>query len=273
MSIIAQQSATPSAVSGKSVTLATLLLSLALAASVTAAIIFAVLYFRQPMPATGGANSGNPLTEAANEALVLKGTVSPGSHITDIVYYETPFASPPHLTLASGKRQYTLVSQDETGFTWAAQIMLDDLSDDAKKVSGKWLSLTLEKVNPNMILNDNPFKLNNIQLEDFTWEARGVRAAKGAVLMKTYPQDGSFNAVAGQEGEVAFPIPYATAPNVELSSPFANFGVPAGVFIVESRPTGFKWKNVSKGTGNDSGPLVWKAKGIRATEIPKANLH
>jgi hypothetical protein len=269
MSIIAQPTTTPSAGSSKSVTLATLILSLALAASVTAAIIFAVLYFRQSTPAAGGANGPNPVAAAADETLALKGTVSPGSHFTDIVYYETPFASPPHLTLARGKRQYTLVSQDETSFTWAAQIILDDLTDEARKTAGQWLSLTLDKVTPTMVVNGSP-PFKSVQLEDFIWEARGVRAAKGAVVMKTFPQDGTFNAVAGQEGEVAFPIPYATAPNVELSSAFANFGVPAGVFIVESRPTGFKWKNVSKGLENDSRTLVWKAKGIRATEIPKS---
>jgi hypothetical protein len=267
MSTTAQQRASAPAVPGKSVTLSTLILSLALAASATAAIIFAVLYFRQPAAATGGGNGTIAVAAAADETLVLKDTVSPGSHFTDIVYYEAPFASPPHLTLARGKRQYTLVSQDETNFTWAAQVMLDDLTDEARKSPGQWLSLTLDKVTPNTVLNSSPFK--NVQLEDFTWEARGVRATKGAVVMKAYPQDGTFNAVAGQEGEVAFPIPYATAPNVELSPPFTNRGMPAGIFIVESRPTGFKWKNVSMGLLNDSGPLVWKAKGIRATEIPK----
>jgi hypothetical protein len=267
MSIIAQPSTTPLAGSSKSVTLPTLILSLALTASVTAAIIFAVLYFREPAPAAGGANGNNPVAAAADDMLVLKGTVSPGSHFTDIVYYETPFASPPHLTISRGKRQYALLSQDEKSFNWAAQIMLDDLTDEARKSSGQWLSLTLDKVTPDMVLNSSPFK--NVQLEDFTWEARGVRAAKGAVVMKVYPQDGTFNAVTGQEGEVSFPIPYATAPNVELSTIFTNVGVPAGVFIVESRPTGFKWKYVSKDLVNDSRTLVWKAKGIRVTEIPK----
>ena len=43
---------------------------------------------------------------------------------------------------------------------------------------------------------------------------------------------------AGQSGEVKFPIPYATAPNVEL--PNSGFNV---TIIVESNATGFKWKN------------------------------
>jgi hypothetical protein len=44
--------------------------------------------------------------------------------------------------------------------------------------------------------------------------------------------------------------------------------VTSQVVIVECRPTGFKWKH-SGDTWNDRGSVTWKAKGIRATEIPK----
>jgi hypothetical protein len=104
----------------------------------------------------------------------------------------------------------------------------------------------------------------NLQYEDFTWEAKGLRAGSDPGGMSVFPQDGTFNTVFGKEGEVNFPIPYAVAPNVELS------GNPSGkVIIVESRPTGFKWKNAGDNDFSHSGSVIWKARGVRATEVPK----
>jgi len=106
----------------------------------------------------------------------------------------------------------------------------------------------------------------NLKYEDFSWEARGFRAPKGAPILTVFPQEGTFRALPGEQGEVGFKVPYATSPNVELSS---SFHVHENLVIVECRPTGFKWKSVAKDP-NDRGDVVWKAKGIRATEIPKS---
>ena len=136
--------------------------------------------------------------------------------------------------------------------------MLEDFKDDkANDVEGL-LSWSIEQLAFNQRLKPT------LRLEDFTWEAKGVRAGKDAGTMSVFPQDGTFNTIAGKEGEVNFPIPYAVAPNVELS------GNQAGVvIIVECRPTGFKWKNGGDHNVTHSGTVTWKARGIRATEVPK----
>jgi hypothetical protein len=271
MSIPAQPPATPPAMSGKTVTTPTLLLSLALAASVTAAIIFAVLYFRPPTTAAGAATGSNPAGPGADDLLVQKGTVSPGSHFTDLVYYEIPYASPPHLTLTTSKRQYTLLAQDEAGFTWKAEYLMDDFADEVLKKAETDMKVGNVKTGTGMLdyllkwTDSYPLK-PNLKYEDFSWEARGFRAPKGAPILTVFPQEGTFRALPGEQGEVGFKVPYATSPNVELSS---SFHVHENLVIVECRPTGFKWKSVAKDP-NDRGDVVWKAKGIRATEIPKS---
>ncbi len=80
-----------------------------------------------------------------------------------------------------------------------------------------------------------------------------------------FPQEGTFNTVAGKEGQVNFPLPYDLAPNVELSGPAP---VSSMVIVVESRPTGFKWLNAGKDEKVHSGTLTWKARGVRATDAP-----
>jgi hypothetical protein len=66
---------------------------------------------------------------------------------------------------------------------------------------------------------------------------------------------------------VNFPIPYAAAPNVELSGPASG-----AVIVAESRPTGFKWQNTPQTTpsATNTGSVNWKAKGVRITESPSA---
>jgi hypothetical protein len=255
MSISTQPLPNPPAPPGKAGSVTTLILALALAVCATAAVIFAVLYFRQPAAPGGG--GGNPLAAVlGEEALVQKDTVSPQSKYTGIMFYPIPYASPPNLKLTAAKRQYDIVKQDERSFTWTARPMLEDFKDDARKDAEGKLGIAIEF----LVNNLKP----NIQYEDFTWEAKGMRAGHAAGGMSVFPQDGTFNTVVGKEGEVNFPIPYAVAPNVELS------GNPSGVVIVvESRPTGFKWKNTGDNAFAHNGSVTWKAKGIRATELPK----
>jgi len=244
----------------KGISIATLILSLALAASTTAALILAVLYVRQPGPGAGGGGGGPLAAIFGEEPLVQKDTVSPQSKYTGIVYYPTPYGSPPNLKLTASKRQYDIVKQDETGFTWMARPMLEDFKADRQKdaegalINTAFSLLLVDALKP------------NIQFEDFTWEAKGVRAGKDAWAMRTFEQTGKFNTIIGKDGEVNFPIPYALAPGVELS------GNPSGVvIIVESRPTGFKWKNGGNIDFLHNGEVTWTAKGVRATEIPKSN--
>ncbi len=108
MSISTQPNAARAGASGKHITFTTLILSLALAVSTTAAIFFAFHYFHQTAAVGGGGNAGTP---AADEALVQKGSVSPRSNGTEIVYYDTPFLlSPPNLKLMSPQAATTTSS-------------------------------------------------------------------------------------------------------------------------------------------------------------------
>ncbi len=202
-------------------------------------IFVSVLFSRR-----GGGGSAAPLEQHA--------TVSPQGKYTGAVNYPVPFGLPPNLTLTSSGRKYDILKQDEKGFTWQAQTLADDFKDDKQREAE---SETFRN-NWGFLHATNKLK-PNIQFEDFTWTAKGVPEGKDTI----FPQEGTFNTVAGLEGMVNFPIPYENAPNVELSGPANVLGV---VVIVESRPTGFKWKNTGK-EGMHSGTLSWKAKGIKAT--------
>jgi hypothetical protein len=222
----------------------TLILALALALFAAAAIVLALLHFRPA--ASGGA--------AGEAALEQRDTVSPQSGITGVVFYPLPYGAPPNLKLTAPTRAYDIVKQDETGFTWKAVAKLDDFKDDKRHLI------------EGMFGRDIAFQSGvgalkaNLKFEDFTWEAKGVRPGKDTPFV----QQGTFNTVADKEGEVNFPIPYAAGPNVELTGPASG-----AVIIVESRPTSFKWKNVTNPTpfATNSGSVNWKAKGVRATEF------
>jgi hypothetical protein len=241
----------------KGVSMTTLVLSLALAVSASVAATLAVVHFWQPTPAGRGGDSHGPLAAIlGDEPLVQKDTVQPQHRYTGLVYYPVPYGSPPNLKLTTAKRQYDIIKQDETGFTWMARPTVEDFKDDMRKVAEENLKFGISG------LVDTYLK-PNIQYEDFAYEARGVRADKSASAMRTFEQTGTFTTVAGKDGEVSFAIPFAIAPNVELS------GRTGHVVIVECRPTGFKWKNGGKDDFFESGSVTWTAKGLRATEIPK----
>lgn len=224
----------------------TLILSLALAVCATAAIVLFVLYLRPP-------GSGS---SAADGVLEQHDTVSPGSTPTGAVRYPIPFAAPPNLKITSPKRDYQILKQDETGFTWAAVATIDDIRDDARRDAEAMMNVGIRSA------QQLGHKLKSgLRFEDFMWEAKGMRAGKDAPITL----QGTFNTLPGQEAEVNFEVPFANAPNVELSGPASG-----SVIVVQSRPTGFKWKNVPQSNYGsvNSGAVNWKAKGLRAAETP-----
>jgi hypothetical protein len=252
------------------VSLATLCLSVALAVCATAAIILAVVHFRPTAPAaaTGrGADSGRAEARAApsaDEPLVQKDAVSPQGRLSDIVYYPTPYASPPNLklTVTASKRVYDIVKQDETGFTWKARLTVNDIQvGKVKEAEDKLVTFGGNFETLLTVLTPGGWLKPDLQLEDFTWEAKGVRAGKDAGL-RVFEQTGTFNSIHGKDGPVNFPSPYAVPPNVELTQP------KSAVIVTECQPTGFKWKNAGDDWREDA-TVTWKAKGIRAAEIPK----
>jgi hypothetical protein len=70
-------------------------------------------------------------------------------------------------------------------------------------------------------------------------------------------QRGTFKVVAGQEGEVHFPIPYEFPPSVEISADrFCK------TIVVESTTRGFRWKNSGPDDVFNNIALDWSARGV-----------
>jgi hypothetical protein len=260
MIISTQPTPSPAAPPAKGVSVTTLVFSLAVAVCATAAVVLAVVHFGRPAAAVVRGEGGGSTLAAllGDEPLVQKDTVSPqGSH-TGVVYYPVRYATPPNLKFTATKRQYDIVKQDETSFTWMARPLLEDIREDKREGAEARMKLGIE-----FLSSMNDLKPNT-QYEDFTWEAKGMRTSKDADALKPFEQSGKFNTLMGKDGEVNFPVPYALAPNVELSG-----SVSGAVIIAESRATGFKWKNGGEQPILSNGEVTWKSKGVRATEVPK----
>jgi hypothetical protein len=213
----------------------------------TAAIVLVAQHFWQ-----GG---------STESLLEQRGAVSPKTTFSGIVYYPSPYGAPPNLKVTSAKRQYDIVKQDETGFTWKALVIPEDIREDQRVHAEAMISVGMRHV------ESMRNKLNgDIQFEEFTWDAKGTRPGKDSVLV----QEGIFNTIAGTKGEVNFPIPYTVAPNVELSGQASG-----AVIIVESRPTSFKWQNTPQTApfAVNSGSVTWKAKGVRTPETAPPKGH
>lgn len=237
------------------------------AVAASAAIGFAVLYFIRPNAGELGAirvvvsddngKAGSTVHVIVAEApFVQKESVSP-KRFDGVVQYPTPYLTKPHLKLILGKRVYLVIAETEFGFTWSARPLPEDFKDDAKKG------------NPLEILIPDTFLVSgitdrlkpNLVLEDFSWEAKGLRMPPSALPPKTHEQSGTFNSIMSQEGPVAFPILYETPPAVELSGNYCGTTI-----VSDITAKGFKWKNVGKGGTWDNGTVNWKSRGVLAAE-------
>jgi hypothetical protein len=241
------------------------LLPVLLALTTSAAAAFAFLYFKRPgsgelgsirvsMTDDNGKGGSTIHVVVAEAPFEQRDTVAPGSDFGGIVHYPTPYLSKPNLKLTSAKRQYQIVEETPFGFTWAARPLPEDFRDDAKSddnVFQKLLTDSLAKV-----------ALGNLKsglvLEDFTWQASGLRAGPADLPPQTFEQKGLFKQTPGQQGPVNFPIPYRQAPNVKL-----NAGDFTKTVITEVTPTGFKWKNTGGDDVWNNGQIEWTAVGVR----------
>jgi hypothetical protein len=195
-----------------------------------------------------------------------QGSVKPEGELTGIVYYPIPYATPPNLSLSPGRR-YAITKQDEFSFVWldreAAKelpALAADVLKDVPALAGVLQKKPAEASPAEKKTQDAPAAAG--EQPEMTWEAKGVRAAADSRALRLFEQKGTFYSLTGSEGEVMFPYPYASPPNVELSGPVHT------TLIVEIKATGFKWKN--GGTAPfDRGDAGWTAKGIKATEVPK----
>ena len=232
----------------------TLILTAALTATSIVAAVLAVLYFTGSRPTVPGQPSVfAALTGSAPTPNVQKDTVKPLGRPAGEVFYEIPYASPPHLALSAPHRVYRIVKQDEYGFTWEADSLLDDFIGDVKDLA------TAVQVG-------TAVKKPKVEYEDFTYEAKGIPAAPGQEFQRPFEQTGSFQTVLGTQGQENFAIPYASPPQVTLT------GHNGTTVLVEATNTGFKWKNGGKDktfSGDNEGPMTWTATGLRATKLPK----
>ncbi|HEX3149896.1 MAG TPA: hypothetical protein VHR66_17600, partial [Gemmataceae bacterium] len=224
------------------------------AMAITAIAVVATTYVTRPAVAGSPTAAGNSATGPVDsEPYPQKGNIKLEGEGSGTVYYPVPYASPPNLTVEP-KSRYLIARQDEFGFTWL---------DRAREAEAIDLLASVPEVSKFLPKGAEPPKYDAKQPE-LTWEAKGVRGAPGAQALKTFEQHGTFQSDFGQQGQVNFPIPYASPPNVELT------GYHEKTVITECTATGFKWKNGSKGQwSSEAGAVTWKAKGIRATQVPK----
>jgi hypothetical protein len=247
----------------KNVSVTVLILAVLLTASSTAAIVLAVVHFGQPARVQEPAATVKhaEAMQHTEDPFSQRGTIHPEGELTGIVYYPIPYATPPHLNLSPGRR-YSIARQDEFSFVWvdrertnlpsvAADILKDlpGLADALTKKAAE--AQSKEAIAP-----------ADSEQPELTWEAKGMRVTAEARPLRLFQQTGTFYNLNGSEGEVKFPFPYASPPNVELA------GKVQTTLISEITATGFRWKN--GGTAMwDQGDATWTAKGIRATEVPK----
>jgi hypothetical protein len=83
--------------------------------------------------------------------------------------------------------------------------------------------------------------------------------APGSAELEPFEQSGPFDGSGGQ-GEVHFPIPFASLPNVKLDY------IGRTTVVAEVKPTGFKWKDI--GAGSHAAKGTWTAIGVKATKLP-----
>jgi hypothetical protein len=230
------------------VSFVTLVLSLVAAVAATAAVALSLV--RAPL---GGKPGDRSPAEDVNP-FAQQGTVKPEGQVAGIVFYPVSYASPPHLTLSPAAR-YCLARQDELGFTWVDRLRLNDSADltkeypDLRRILGEEALARGKAARPQPDTGGQP---------ELAWDSRGVRAGPGAAGPRVFQQTGSFQCFAGGEGEVFFPLPYESPPNVELTSL-------QGVTVTVCTPLGFAWKSTEKrGRDSQGSEVKWTAKGVRA---------
>jgi hypothetical protein len=232
------------------VSIATLFLSLLAAIAATAGVVLSFI-----LPSAGRTGDRSPVDDV--NPFVQEGTFKPEGQAVGTVFYSLPYASPPHLTLRPAAR-YCLARQDELGFTWVDRQRLKDSPELAKEYPD--LGRILGKQVEGREKADGP-------QPEVAWEAQGVRAGRSAVGARLFQQTGSFQCPADGEGEVYFPLPYQSPPNVELTSL-------QGVTVTACTLLSFTWKSTADGVRDTrGGPVTWTAKGMKAvTESPRAQV-
>lgn len=231
--------ATPPAPRGVSIGVVVLCVLFTLLAA-EGAVLIALHFLSHTSTPTPTADSSS--TPRVVEPFAQQGTVNTDTAASTTVFYPTPFASPPNLTLTikDGGRRFAVVRQDEFGFTWRPVVEVTLPADPSRRPWGK-----VEGV--------------EVGSPVFGWEAKGVVGKSADLPPRPFEQTGTFPAPWSEEGEVYFAAPYATPPNVTLA---ASTGV---VMVTTVTPLGFTWKNPLKAPATPSPAVTWTAAGTRAT--------
>jgi hypothetical protein len=180
-----------------------------------------------------------------------------------VVNYPIPFGTPPNLKLASAKREYLILTENEYGFSWGVRATAEDFEPGTLEdtMYGSYLTAALRT---GVALSAAGSFLSNklkpgLQFEDFVWEARGVQ---GKPAPKVTTEKGDFASLPNTEGEVAFGMTFAQPPNLSFPEDYTR----GRTAVVGITTTGFKWKNVTSkmDEGFGRGTVSWIAKGVRA---------
>jgi hypothetical protein len=218
-----------------------LLVTVLVAIATTATATLAVVYFYQRKPSESSAADLEPYAQ--------QGSVKPEGQVSGTVYYPQPYGSPPHLTLSPATRYY-IARQDELGFTWIDRHRYKHAPDLAKEFP------ELGRMIGNQSKTEEKTETPQPEL---SWEAKGLRAGSNAGAMRLFQQKGSFQCTPGQEGDVYFPLPYASPPNVELTSLEV-------VTVVDCTASSFRWKSKESSSRESKGTdVTWIAKGIKTS--------
>jgi len=167
--------------------------------------------------------------EARRDASIRKDTISIGDAIGQLGFDVTP---------------EELVSEIES--QQRARLAVERLARHRKSKWKKWLVAALLTLSLGL----------NVKL----LTTPGISPTTAITSMdRVYEQSGRFNAIAGKEGLVRFPVPYQAVPNLELSHhPQLN-----KTFVTETKSWGFRWKNNGPDDLFNNGSIAWKARGMR----------
>jgi hypothetical protein len=171
-------------------------------------------------------------TAAATPPFVQSGTftILPGGPHEGVVYFPHPYSITPNVTLST---TLPSLAVGPTGFRWSRGYAS---SGDTVTWTARGLRATVEHV------------------AEFARRAPPLGPQQQQPLLE---QNGSFTYAYGETGEVCFPRPFASPPNVEVHY----------VLVTEVTPRGFKWKQPhDKPTSKTVQTTQWKAKGVPAAK-------
>jgi hypothetical protein len=165
------------------------------------------------------------------------------------VYFSAPYATPPNVTFGPNTSNASIQTVSPLGFSWK-----NAGASPLPAPSVPWTAVGV--------------KATAEQITSLAKNAKPLKARENP--LKLVDQTGTFTGAVKKKGEVYFPIPYASPPNLVVSGAIinSNNSYPTIVIISEVTPTGFKWDGLAGASPPESALQTWTAKGILATSVP-----